>query len=332
MDGVADVAEPMDSSSAASPGSETLFSLNSTVDCYEAFLLTLLRVYTQNRIDSESTAAGGSASDHSNNTAGSLFTIDSISPDAISALSPEQVQSLVTSNSMNYDVVHQILAYRQKMEGREGGSGGDSAVGEKGEVGEVGEGRQGEGDGALTDEATSALRQLQALQLTPEQLKQIQEQMAELIRTKQIILPTELSLEQQQQLLQSLILKQVHMQYQQPAATTPTQPSPTAPSPTVTKSTGSSTKSPPGRGMLAAMLRKDIEKSENQERRGGGGAKAVKIEVPPPSNLSAQSRDSNTIPLQLSPNPVVSFETILIRTLSWPIMVGFLCILLGWFV
>lgn len=272
----------------SAPDSQTLVSLSSASDCYESFLLNLLKVYTQNRMDS---AAVKEAEAESN----SIFTIDSISPEAINSLSQDQVQSLVTSSSINYDVIHQILAYRQRAEGgvdRTTGTLGDSRV-ESQENG----GSQIGGD--KSDEAMSALQQLQALQLTPEQLKQIQLQMAELIRTKQIVLPTELSMEQQQQLLQSLILKQVHMQHQQgtkltTATSTSSEPPTSTPADTqTTRSTGTQAKVG---GTLVAMLSKDVE---NQE---GGG---VKMAVPPPSNISSPASNTDARSLQLSNNPVV---------------------------
>ena len=275
----------MEHQMASTPGSETLASLSSASDCYESFLLNLLKVYTQNRMDS---AAVKEAESESN----SLFTIDSISPEAIDSLSQDQVQSLVTSSSMNYDVVHQILAYRQRAEGGSVGTLGDNGVESQGTGGaQVGSEK--------SDETMSALQQLQALQLTPEQLKQIQLQMAELIRTKQIVLPTELSLEQQQQLLQSLILKQVHMQHQQGTKLTPTpsEPPTSAPAdPQTTKSTGTQVKAG---STLAAMLSKD---TENQET---GEGKTVKMAVPPPSNISSPASNADTRSLQLSSNPAV---------------------------
>lgn len=304
-------------STSSSPGSQTLASLSSSVDCYEAFLLNLLRVYTQNRM------AGSAASTEQAGNGSDLYTIDNISPEAVAALSQEQVQSLVTSNSTNYDVIHQVLAYRQKLEGGGGGE-SEGTTGEKG-VGGGGVGVQGAEGGEKSNETMSALQQLQALQLTPEQLKQIQLQMAELIRTKQIILPTELSVDQQHQLLQSLILKQVHSQHQHlatPATTSSTtslQPSPaTSPSvppscTSVTSSTSSSSSSATssGKGVggstLAAMLRKDVEKKNEAVGRDGRG-KTVKMEVPPASNLN--SPDTNAVPLELSPNPVVGLSHI----------------------
>lgn len=276
----------MDHQLTSVPGSQTLVSLDSASDCYESFLLNLLRVYTQNRMD------GSSLSEVDTKT-NSLFTIDSISPESIDALSQEQVQSLVTSNSTNYDVIHQILAYRQ----RGGGLVRSSSTLENNGVG--GQGNDGAaahiGGEKSSDEAMSALQQLQALQLTPEQLKQIQLQMAELIRTKQIVLPTELSVEQQQQLLQSLILKQVHMQHQQDLKPTTLPPASSNPPPTADTSSTSVTKTTAGGGTLAAMLSNDV-----------GNQETVKMEVPAPSNISSPGSNTDTVPLQLSSNPVVS--------------------------
>ena len=287
----------------SSPGSETLLSLDSSGDCYEAFLLNLLKVYTQNKIETASGTAPSSQPNSAESGPTTVFTVDSISPEAIGALSSEQVQELVTSNSTNCGVIHQILAYKQKLDG------GGGAVTEKGVSGDVGERVQGASGDNSADEAMSALQQLQALHLTPEQLKQIQVQMSELIRTKQIVLPTELSVEQQQQLLQSLILKQVHAQHQQQVATPP----PTTTTPTTTStaqpstSTTTATKNASSGGVLAAMLSKDAEK---QERDGGGrgAGKAMKMEVPPPSSHSGQSGDVAAVALQLSPNPVVGCD------------------------
>lgn len=309
----------MDSSGSGS-GSQTLVSLTTSGDCYEAFLLNLLRVYTQNRLDG-ATASTGDQPAPTSGAGSELYTIDDISPEAINALSQEQVQSLVTSNSTNYDVIHQVLAYRQRTEGGGGGGGGsEGVIGEKGVGGESVQGSEGEK--SSSNETMTALQQLQALQLTPEQLKQIQLQMAELIRTKQIILPTELSVDQQHQLLQSLILKQIHSQHQHltggtaAAATTPSQPSPavsstagnssTAVTSSVSSTTGTTTSASSrsmGGSTLAAMLCKDVDKTEATGRDGRG--KTVKMEVPPASNLNTS--DSNTIPLELSTNPVVGW-------------------------
>ena len=325
--------EPMEVETAHTPGSRTLAALNSTSDCYEAFLLNLLRVYTHNKMeavttavnpDSESATGEPSTTPTEGNPPGPTAAIDSISPEAISALSHEQVQSLVTSNSANYDVIHQILAHKQKTEGGGGGSEGETGGGEDKTGGESAEGG-------------STLQQLQALQLTPEQLKQIQAQMEELIRTKQIVLPPDLSVEQQQQLLQSLILKHIHSQLlghsttPQPPTTTPQhtltpiqqQPTPTPPSPhpntsssdtpngggslpkpvLISKATVGSTLavcSSPSKATVGSTLAKATVGStlaailcggpEDQlaglpASGGAGGGRAVKKEVPPPSSV-----------------------------------------------
>ena len=306
----AEQAEPMELGAAHTPGSQTLAQLSSTSDCYEAFLLNLLRVYTQNKIDSRAnpdsasqTSATVSSPTGANGSGATV--IDSIYPEAINALSHEQVQSLVTSNSTNYDVIHQILAYRQKSEGGGGEekNGGESGVG------------------------GSTLQQLQALQLTPDQLKQIQLQMEELIRTKQIVLPADLSVEQQQQLLQSLILKHVHSQHQQflgsPATTQQTAPTATQPSqqpsstyPPNTSSTNTIPKtgvSSPSKvtvgNTLAAILRGESQEQAGIPGSGGGGGTAAKMEVPPVSSVEGGS-GAKTMGLQLKSNPVVGTRSL----------------------
>ena len=313
----AEQAEPMELGAAHTSGCQTLAQLSSTSDCYEAFLLNLLRVYTQNKIDSQAnpdsasqTSAAVSSPTEANGSGATV--IDSIFPEAINSLSHGQVQSLVTSNSTNYDVIHQILAYRQKSEG-----GGCGASEEK--------------TGSESGEGGSTLQQLQALQLTPDQLKQIQLQMEELIRTKQIVLPADLSVEQQQQLLQSLILKHVHSQHQQfvgsPATTQQTAPTATQPSSTYSPnaSSTSSTNTIPKTGVsspskvtvgntLAAILRGESQEQAGVPGSGGGGGKAVKMEVPPVSSVEGGSGVKTvTVALQLSSNPVVGPRSLYFR-------------------
>ena len=96
--------EPMDTSEVCVVGnrpvnamSSDLFTLDNNNDTFETFLLGLLRCYTnQTRrptVDDSQQSAD-------------------ISPEALDTLSQEQYHTLVTSNSVNYDVVQQILAQK----------------------------------------------------------------------------------------------------------------------------------------------------------------------------------------------------------------------------
>lgn len=76
-----------------------LSALDDTNDTFETFLLGLLKCHTMDQMRL-SCAVEDSAQE-----------VD-ISPESLNTLSQEQVHALVTSNSVNYDVVQQILAQR----------------------------------------------------------------------------------------------------------------------------------------------------------------------------------------------------------------------------
>ena len=262
---------------APSLGSHAIASLNLD-DNYDSFLLNILKAYTQHQIETKPT------------TGSEVFTISDISPEALNFLSQEQVLSLITSSALNYDVIQQILAYKQKTEV---GGGEVCLAGVKSMESKSGLPVGAEKVGGSAEEALSALQQLQALQLSPEQLKQIHLQMAELLRTKQIVLPTELSLEQQQQLLQSLILRQVHVQQQQQQESRP----PTSQTLSSAASGGGSTaKSPVTVGStLAALLGKEESRAMQIDDK-----MTTQIKVPPP--LSAGTENTT---IRLESNPAV---------------------------
>ena len=185
--------------------SPTLTSLDRTQDNFEALLLLLLQAYTsQNQASLTSTFLGDL----------------SISGDALDTLSYEQISALITSNSVNYEVIQQILA-QQKSRPREGL--GKSSL----RISLAGNQCQNGTENTLEDlrrdssksptlmspmnaESNQQLQQL--IHITPQQLQLLQSQVNELLKSQHITLPPDLSPEQQQQLIQTLLLRQLHLQ------------------------------------------------------------------------------------------------------------------------
>lgn len=136
-----DDVEPMESAESVTPTSESLSltQLDSSKDTFETCLIQLLHAYTTNQrggTTSPSSAAstpqsvggasGGGMGGTSGGGGGALAGGDGqatpvpfvdISPESLSSLSPEQVSVLVTSNSVNYEVIQQIMAQKQGYQG-----------------------------------------------------------------------------------------------------------------------------------------------------------------------------------------------------------------------
>lgn len=87
----------MDTSNPSVSTHEALTVLSNNEDTYEVFLLTLLRAYSRNQ--SAHAVEGATSND--------------IVPEALNTLSFEQIQCVMTSTSVNYNVVQQILAQRE---------------------------------------------------------------------------------------------------------------------------------------------------------------------------------------------------------------------------
>ena len=172
-------------------GSPELTSLDENQDTFETFLLCLLQAFTQHK--QRESASPSSASAATTTLPWSDFKLADISPEALNTLSSEQVQVLVTSNSVNYDVIQQIMTQKQRQHSQ------SSPVSEMAEA-------------SMTTAGQSVSTNVPTIQVTPEQLKQLQVQVSDLIRNQQIILPPDLSVEQQQQLIHTLLVRQLHMQ------------------------------------------------------------------------------------------------------------------------
>ena len=171
---------------------ETLTALNSNEDTFEVFLLTLLRAHSANHL-------GNTAEGH----------VTDIAPESLSTLTFEQIQSVMTSTSVNYNVVQQILAQKdtlgkpamavsdeRKLEGEaassEGDSNGDRIGGSGGGVSSSGEeSGQGQVGGPSSPPPTyppgsQSVAGL-SIKLTPEQLTQLQAQVSELLLQQSVL-------------------------------------------------------------------------------------------------------------------------------------------------
>lgn len=130
-----ETAESATSLDPTSAQSLSLTQLDTSKDTFETCLIQLLHAYTTNQRggsnsppsaastpQSEGGASGVGGGGVSKGGGGGQATsppapfVD-ISPESLSSLSPEQVSVLVTSNSVNYEVIQQIMAQKQGYQG-----------------------------------------------------------------------------------------------------------------------------------------------------------------------------------------------------------------------
>ena len=229
----------------------SLTRLDSNTDTFESCLIQLLQAYTVSQRASPASPPSSNSTPQppSISGEGSPVTLFDISPESLNALSSEQVSLLVTSNSVNYEVIQQIMAQKQGYHGVPNRMGGACGVGVasngNGGIDDVGGSRQssrqqtpdvgsprpigGEG-GVSTDSSSSSfmskdasdmnnlqrmLTKTSQLQITPEHLQQLQQQVSDLLRSRQVSLPADMTSQQQQMLIQSVLLKQLHLQQEQ---------------------------------------------------------------------------------------------------------------------
>lgn len=184
------------------PTSPVLTSLDKALDNFESLLLLLLQAYTTQNYPGNPSILGGAP----------------ISGEALDTLSPEQVTALITSNSVNYEVIQQILAQQK---GRPSVTGRlSSPLQDQNQTLNLAEEVQEDSSKSPTPlhspslpPGTDSSQQLQQLiQITPQQLEVLQSQVNELLQSQHITLPADLSPEQQQQLIQTLLLRQLQVQ------------------------------------------------------------------------------------------------------------------------
>lgn len=117
---------------------------------------------------------------------------EEISPEALSTLSQDQLQSLVTSNTVHYDVIQQILIQKQKDGTFTAPAGYDELSLQT--------------PPAATEQLQNSVVGAAVTPLPSEQLKEIQIQVNELIRNHQVPIPPDASLDQQQMIIHNYIL------------------------------------------------------------------------------------------------------------------------------
>lgn len=196
-----------------------LTKLNDVQDTFETILLLLLQTFTSyQRKVSPDCADVLTDVDMSNNSPmadiGKAPPVKlDISTEALNSLSSEQVMALITSNSVNYEVIQQIIARKQKR-------GGDSEMDVDGGKSEESP-RHNNGKSIFkvsdkTDNSSSVPSSLlpdigqQLLQVTPEQLQQLQGHITELLRQQKVTLPSDLPTERLLELIQSLLVQQLN--------------------------------------------------------------------------------------------------------------------------
>ena len=154
-----------------------LASLDASQDTFETFLLLLLKSFTsQQHKDSSTSLPPG---DHAE-----------ISVEALDTLSSEQVQVLTTSSSVNYDTINQI---RQRQQARsispsKSETNSSEAIEPSDPSTSVAPTTMEE-----SGNADSQLQQIQKFQVTPEQLKQLELQVTELLQSQKVVLPPDIT-------------------------------------------------------------------------------------------------------------------------------------------
>ena len=136
---------------------------------------------------------------------------------------------LITSNSVSYEVIQQILAQKQKHSsnaltnvnnvGRNVLNQSPALEGGKNAPSPLHQTSQESDKKSLSSSETSASgsggpppsQEHEQIQVTPEQLQILQERVSELLRQQEITLPSEMSMEQQHALIQTLLIRQMHL-------------------------------------------------------------------------------------------------------------------------
>ena len=213
----------MDTASGAE-GCPSLTALAENKDTFETLLLCLLQSFTRNQQGSrdnrdETAPTSGETPDYG------------ISSEALNTLSSEQIMLLVTSNSVNYEVIQQIIAQKPRRLAHHAGL---AHLRPAAAATTAGVAKDAE---LKPDPITLSLSSLDtasiAMRVSPDQLQALQEQISELLRSQQITLPANITPEQQQQLIQSLLLQHIQEQQNKTLEDATAIPSPSPPPPSL---------------------------------------------------------------------------------------------------
>lgn len=190
--------QPQQCSDSSGPALPTLTSLDKTQDNFESLLLLLLQAYTTQHCPGNLSILGGAP----------------ISGEALDTLSPEQITALITSNSVNYEVIQQILAQQKGRSGRLGSPLQDqnNSLTLNPSADELDSRKSPTPLHTPSLPPSTANSNPQLIQITPQQLQVLQSQVNELLQSQHITLPPDLSPDQQQQLIQTLLLQQLQAQ------------------------------------------------------------------------------------------------------------------------
>ena len=172
-------------------GSPSLAPLDEYQDTFETFLLLLLKSFTSQQCKDSAIMPG----DHIE-----------ISAEALDTLSSEQVQILTTSSSVTYDAINQI---RQRQHAHESSPSKQEKMSS-----EPPDSNTPVASSPTEDLSTakSQLQQIQSNQIAPEQLKQLELEVTKLLQSQKVVLPTDITPEQQQEVIQALLLRQLRLQ------------------------------------------------------------------------------------------------------------------------
>ncbi len=189
----------MDTTPAVLPSSNEsvgLTQLDQEQDTFETILLQLLQTFTNNQRQSKTMSSPNENSSLPQD--GACPSSVTISAEALSTLSPEQVMALVTSNSVNYEVIQQIRTQKNKQRL------------------------------AKTPDSGKIQSSEQLLQVSPKQLTQLNSQFTELLSQQKVSIPSELPPDQQLKLIQSLLVQQINapQPVNSPSSPTTEQPPP----------------------------------------------------------------------------------------------------------
>lgn len=172
----------MDTTPVALPNSEErigLTLLSQEQDTFETILLQLLQTFTNSQCQSK---VDSNLKENSSVPPDGVRPLSvNISAEALSTLSPEQVMALVTSNSVNYEVIQQIRTQKNKQK--------------------LAKAPDSQTDGSINQ---------QLLQVTPEQLMQLNSQFTELLSQQKVNIPSDLSPDEQLKFIQSLLVQQLN--------------------------------------------------------------------------------------------------------------------------
>lgn len=184
--------EPMEVTSSSLPVYSSLTELDSNKDTTEIFLLSLLKSYSRQQLSTKDEE--------------SREKPVSISSEALNTLSYDQFQMLVKSKSIDNTMIQQILTQREA-NGLPVMTMSENKTLEKKELSQATSSSIGEASTLKSPQLQSPI----SIQITQDQLSVLQQQLTELL-CQQSAIPPNLTPQQKQALVQSLLAKPLSLQ------------------------------------------------------------------------------------------------------------------------